>query len=85
MFAEREPRHKEKKVEHITYPWTLEDDMKTTDDNLKTAEKIVGKQLSLDAVKNGGMDMISFYDNNKRVFERNTPYGNHWWKPQDGK
>jgi len=76
------PRKKEKKpAEHITYPWTFDEDVVKTKKSIEQAEGITNRKLSMDGVKNGGMNMISFYDNERRVFERDTPYGNTWWKP----
>ena len=64
-----------------SFNWTLDEDMIDSGRHLKAAESLVGSKLSINATKNGGMDMIDFYDNNKRVFERDTPQGNTWWKP----
>ena len=60
------------------YPWTYDDDVKETKLSLETAEKLTGKKLSKEGVRNGGLDMINTYDNEKRVFERNLPYGPTW-------
>ena len=73
------PEKKEKKKTKITYPWTLDEDVIDTQESLATSEEITKHKLSNEGVRNGGMDMIDVYDNNKRVFERNTPYGNHWF------
>ena len=70
MFAEPKKKPEKKK---ITYPWSLDEEMIETDKNLKAAEKKIGKKLSKEGVKNGGLDMIFTYDNQRRVFERNTP------------
>ena len=61
-----------------TYPFTLDEDVITTGESLKTAEKLTKTQLSAESVKNSGMDMLYEYDNNKRVWERNMPFGNTW-------
>ena len=74
------PVEKTKKVKE-TYPWTLDEEMMETEKHLAAAEKVTGKKLSKEGVRNGGMDMIFTYDNQKKVFERNTPFGNNWWKP----
>ena len=65
------------------YSWTLDEDMIDTANHQKAAEKLVGAKLTLEGVKNGGMDMIDRYDNQRKVFERDTPdvKGNTWWKP----
>ena len=76
MFAH--PEKKEKKPV-ITYPWTLDEDVVSTQESIKTGEEITKKKLTKEGVKNGGMDMIFTYDNTKRVFERNTPQGNTWY------
>ena len=82
MFAEPLPRKKQKPAPPvITYPWSFDEDVIKTDKSLQQAETITNRKLSLEGVKNGGMDMINFYDNERRVFERDTPYGNTWWKP----
>ena len=82
MFNEPLPRKKAPKpVVHYTYPFTLDEDVTKTSKSIQQAEGLTKKKLSMDGVKNGGMDMISFYDNNRRVFERDTPWGNTWWKP----
>ena len=77
MFAQPEKKTKEHVKE--TYPWTLADEAITTAESLKTAEGKLGKKLSAESVKDGGMGMIFTYDNTKRVFERNTPQGNTWY------
>ena len=64
----------------ITYPYTLDEDVIDTGVSLKTAEALTKTKLSDASVVNNGMDMISQYDNNRRVWERNTPYGNEWDK-----
>ena len=76
-------RKKEKKVEHITYPWEYDkEEVVRTQKSLDVAEAITKKKLSMEAVKNGGLGMIFEYDNAHGAFERNTPYGNTWWKPK---
>ena len=65
----------------ITYPYTLDEDVIDTMNSINTAQTITKKNLTAEGVKNGGMDMIFTYDNTKRVFERDTPHGNTWWKP----
>ena len=77
-----EPEVKEKKVVKETYPWTLADEAISTAESIKTAEKTTGKKLSDEGVKNRGLDMIFTYDNTKRVFERNTPFGNTWYNSE---
>ena len=79
MFAK--PEEKKKKVETVTYPWRLSDEVLETHESLDTSEKKLGKKLSAETVKDGGMGMIFTYDNTKRQFERNTPHGNHWYNP----
>ena len=72
------PDIKTKKKVKITYPYTLDEEVVDTAESIATAEKITNKTLTKEGVKNGGLDMIFTYDNTKRVFERNTPYGNNW-------
>ena len=74
------PLPKKPKV-NITYPFELDEDVILTNKSLTKAEKLVGHQLSKEAIKNGAMDLIFEYDNQRTVFERDTPYGNNWWKP----
>ena len=62
----------------ITYPWSLDEDAVSTAHSLTQAEKMTGKKLSTEGVRNGGMGMIFTYDNTKTVFERDTPQGNKW-------
>ena len=45
---------------------------------MDTSEKLTGKKLSNEGVKQRGMNWIFHYDNTKRVFERNLPYGATW-------
>ena len=66
----------EKKEKEETYPWSLDEDVLTTGDSIKTAEKITASELG--TPKNGGLDMIATYDNTKVQFERNLPYGATW-------
>ena len=58
------------------YPWTLDEDVVSTGDSIKSAEKITASELG--TPKNGGLDMIHTYDNTKVQFERNLPYGATW-------
>ena len=69
---------KKKPVGTETYPWTLDEDVIATQKSIETAEKITSKKLSAKATKNGGLDMISVYDNEKVVFESGLPYGATW-------
>ena len=73
------PEIKEKKKPKITYPYTLDEDVIDTENSIKTAEGLTNATLTKEGVKNGGLDMIFTYDNTRRVFERNTPYGNNWF------
>ena len=58
------------------YPWSFDEDVISTGDSIKTAEKITASELG--TPKNGGLDMIHTYDNTKVQFERNLPYGATW-------
>tara|TARA_B110000285_G_scaffold204250_1_gene241033 strand:- start:184 stop:483 length:300 start_codon:yes stop_codon:yes gene_type:complete len=62
----------------ITYPWTYDEDVIATKASIKEGEKLTGSQLSDAAAQERSMDMIDSYDNNRRVWERNMPYGNQW-------
>ena len=62
----------------ITYPWTYDEDVIATGASIKEGETLTGKKLSDAAAKERSMDMIDSYDNNRRVWERNMPYGNQW-------
>ena len=79
MFNKPEDKKKKKKTTRETFPWTLSHDMKETGDSLNQAETITKRKLSMEGVKNGGMDMIFKYDNERAVFERDTPQGNKWY------
>ena len=72
------PARNNKKKPVITYPWTYDEDVFTTQDSITTAEGITKEKLHAEAVKDGGLDMINVYDNTKRQFERNLPYGATW-------
>ena len=61
-----------------TYPYTLDEDVIDTRESMDTSEKLTGKKLSNEGVKQRGMNWIFHYDNTKRVFERNLPYGATW-------
>ena len=61
-----------------TYPYTLDEDVIDTRESLETSEGLTGKKLSNDGVKQRGLNWIFHYDNTKRVFERNLPYGATW-------
>ena len=76
MFSLPEPPKEPEKKE--TYPYTIDEDVITTQASIKTAEKLTKSKLTDDGAKNSGMDMLMEYDNMKRVWERNTPYGNDW-------
>ena len=67
---EKDPEKEEK------YPWSYDEDVISTGDSIKTAEKITESELG--TPKNGGLDMIHTYDNTKVQFERNLPYGATW-------
>ena len=56
----------------------LDEDVITTQENIEKVEKKKNLKLSDEAVKDGGMGMIFTYDNTKRQYERNTPYGMKW-------
>ena len=58
-----------------TYPYTLDEDVIDTRESLDTAEGLTNKKLSNEGVKQRGLNWIFHYDNTKRVFERNLPYG----------
>mmetsp|Transcript_19668 Transcript_19668/g.30389 ORF Transcript_19668/g.30389 Transcript_19668/m.30389 type:complete len:129 (-) Transcript_19668:49-435(-) len=72
------PEKHGKKKPKITYPWSFDEDVISTQDSISTAEGITNNTLHADAVKDGGLDMINVYDNTKRQFERNLPYGATW-------
>ena len=74
------PIPEKKKNDHPTYPWAYDEDVITTGESLKTAEKLTKTKLSDASVVNSGIDMIDQYDNNRRVWERNLPFGNSWDK-----
>ena len=77
-----EDEKEKKKPKKETYPWTYDEDVLATDASLKTAEKITNATLSDGATKNGGLDMINVYDNQKVVFESGLPYGATWKDPR---
>ena len=60
------PEHKKKGKPHITYPWSLDEDVVSTQDSISTAERITSQKLHSEAVRDGGLDMINVYDNTKR-------------------
>ena len=62
----------------ITYPWTFDEDVISTGLSIKEGETLTGKKLTDAAANERSMDMIDSYDNNRRVWERNMPYGNQW-------
>ena len=69
------------KADHEFFNFTLDEDMIDTAKHMKAAEGKVGSKLSLEGVKNGGMDLIDRYDNTRLTFEKDTPHGNQWWRP----
>ena len=62
----------------ITYPWAYDEDVIATRASLAEGEKMVGTTFTEASAKERSMDMIDSYDNNRRVWERNMPYGNAW-------
>lgn len=74
MFLKPEDEKEKKKEKKETYPWTLDEDVIATQKSITTAEDITKAVLTEPATKNGGLDMISVYDNTKRVFESGLPY-----------
>lgn len=54
---------KKKKEDEVTFFYKLDEDVITTQDSIETAEKLTEEKLHLDAVHDGGMDMIgrNFY------------------------
>ena len=62
----------------ITYPWEYDEDVIATKASIGEGEKLTGQKLTDAAAKERSMDMIDSYDNNRRVWERNMPYGNQW-------
>ena len=62
----------------ITYPWSYDEDVIATKASISEGEKLTGSKLSDAAAQERSMDMIDSYDNNRRVWERNMPYGNQW-------
>ena len=79
-FLESLPRKKVKVVAKETYPFAIDEDVTKTKQSIEQAEGITKKQLSMAGVKNGGMGLIDQYSNMHGAFERNTPFGNRWWK-----
>ena len=61
-----------------TYPWEYDEDVISTKASIKEGEKLTGGKLSDTGAKERSMNMIDSYDNNRRVWERNMPYGNQW-------
>ena len=76
MFNHPEPGPPPKAKE--TYPWSYDDDVVSTKASVGTAESRLGKKLSKEGVAERGLNMIFHYDNTKRVFERDLPYGHTW-------
>ena len=77
-FLLPEDEKAKKKGKKETFDWTLDDDVIATQKSITTAEGITSQKLNDAATKNGGLDMISVYDNTKRVFESGLPYGATW-------
>ena len=75
MFLEQP---KPKPEVQITYPWAYDEDVISTKASIEEGEKLTGSQLTDKAARERSMDMIDSYDNNRRVWERNMPYGNQW-------
>ena len=61
-----------------TYPWEYDEDVFATQASIKEGEKLTGGKLTDEGAKERSMNMIDSYDNNRRVWERNMPYGNQW-------
>ena len=59
------PEHKKNNKPVITYPWTYDEDVISTQDSIETAEAMTKKKLHTEAVRDGGLDMIFHYDNTK--------------------
>ena len=78
MFLKPVDEKKKKVAKKETYPYTLDEDVISTQKSIETAEGITKKKLSDKATKNGGLDMINVYDNTKVVFESGLPYGATW-------
>ena len=81
MFLD--PPEKKKKKKEPTFEWSFDEDVTTTQASLDLAEKMVDHKLTDEATKDGGLHMINVYDNTKRQFERNTPFGNKWWPAEN--
>tara|TARA_B110000914_G_C15066340_1_gene266372 strand:- start:149 stop:436 length:288 start_codon:yes stop_codon:yes gene_type:complete len=64
-----------------TYPWSYDEDVISTKASIKEGETLTGGKLSDVGAKERSMNMIDSYDNNRRVWERNMPYGNQWGLP----
>ena len=75
-FTYPEVHHVEEPKEK--YPWSFSDDVVETQSSIKKAEDITKQSFSDEGAHARGMNMISTYDNTKRVFERNLPYGPTW-------
>ena len=61
-----------------TYPWEYDEDVFATQASIKEGEKLTGGKLTDEGAKERSINMIDSYDNNRRVWERNMPYGNQW-------
>ena len=74
---------KEDPPKRVTYPKiVLDEDVIRTQNSVASTEGALGTTLSEDTLKVRGLNRIDGpYDNQKRVWERNTPYGNdfHNW------
>ena len=61
-----------------TYPWSYDEDVISTQASIKEGEKLTNEKLTDEGAIERSMNMIDSYDNNRRVWERNMPYGNTW-------
>ena len=52
-----EPKKKKKK-EEVTFPWSYDEDVIETEESLKVAEKLTHRKLHLEAVHDGGLDLL---------------------------
>ena len=61
-----------------TYPYTISEDVLSTQASIKKGEKITGEELTAGGAASRGMNMISTYDNSGNVMEQDLPYGATW-------
>ena len=76
MFLHPKDHGKKKPV--ITYPYTLSEDVISTQASIKKGEEITKKTFENDAAHARGLDMLHTYDNKGNVMEQDLPYGATW-------